>query len=407
MRHQGLTVALALIALLAGAGPTGAQPKPCDIDNLPAATLLLPYFEVTLTDPLDGSALVAVTNTSAVTRIAHVTLWTNWAIPTVSFDIVLTPNDVQTFDLANLFLRDPILQAETSGCTGALRPGTLHWNTALQPGTTPAEQRTRLIQAHRGEVMPLSNGSFLAGAAQANGPDGVRGYVTIDVVNRCNAIFPSTPGYFRKGGRGIASDANALIGDVIWAGYRHSVAYGEPLVHIRAHPTAFKPGDYTFYGRYVRGQATDDRQALGRRWASRYLAGPIGVSQVLSNLLIWRDTKSSWARPLRVGVSPPWLPLPLTSFEDWDEGEDPVGSTLDPAAVSLATQRIDLSDPDVYSPGSPYGWLRMDLGHTKGALFGEDAQAWVVLLAKADNFPNNGTDAGVGFRAFPLTGRCK
>lgn len=407
MRNRRLRIALTFVALLTSAGFAGAQPKPCDIDNLPAATLLIPYFEVTLTDPVDGSALFALINTRQTTRIAHVTLWTNWAIPTVNFDVVLTPNDVQTFDLANLFRLDPILQPESPGCTGTLRPGTLHWNAALRPGPTPADQRTRLIQAHRGDVMVLPTGSFMASAPQENGPEGVRGYVTIDVVNRCNTVFPSTPGYFKKGGTGIASNDNALLGDVFWTDYRATVAYGEPVVHIRA-SNKFNDKEYTFYGRYVKGKGTDGRQALGRQWASRYIVGPVGQSILDSNLLVWRDTKSPFMRPVRVGVRPPWAPLTLESFEDWDEEENPAGSTLDPSAVSLATQRIDLTDLDIYSPSAPYGWLKMDLGHTKGNnLFGHDAQAWVDLLVKANNFPNNGTDAGAGLRVFPLTSRCR
>ena len=56
-------VAVALLALAALATPTSAEI--CTIDDVPAATLLLPYFEVNLGDGRGITTLFSVNNASA------------------------------------------------------------------------------------------------------------------------------------------------------------------------------------------------------------------------------------------------------------------------------------------------------------------------------------------------------
>jgi hypothetical protein len=196
----------------------------------------------------------------------------------------------------------------------------------------------------------------------------------------------------------------------LWNDYALGIADGEPAVHIRAHPTAFKKTDYTFYARYLSSNKNDrdNRQALGRVWGNRFLVGPAGTTPTTSWLLVWRDTKwKSVALPKAADGAPPWWPLPLTSFADWDEDADSAGDSLDPESVSLATQRVDLGSLAVYNPTAPFGWLKMDLGHSKTLLFKSDAQAWVTWLASASNFPISGANAGMACRSYLLQSRCK
>lgn len=406
MKLQRAVTALAMASALFVPSLAGAQPKPkpCDIDATPAATLLIPYFEVVpLADPVPGSTLVALVNAQSATRIAHVTLWTDWAIPTANFDVVLTANDVYTFDVVNLF-RQPIeLQPEIPGCRGNLRPGTLHMNAALRPGPSLDEKLSRLREAHSGAVMALPTGNFVASSTHPDDP--MVGYITVDVVTKCNALFPSTASYFDPKTR-VASDENALLGDVIWTDYTRGIAYGEPAVHLRAHPTAFGK-EITFYWRYVDGKGWDHRQPLGRHYAHRYLLGPLGNMPVATNLLIWRDTRSKFARPVAVGTTPPWLPLTRISFSDWDEEENRGPGDLAAEATSLATQRVDITDPLIYTQFAPFGWMKWDLGHQQSARFKQDGQAWITFLAKAANFPITAEQAGMGLRAWSLQSRCK
>src|SRR5215216_1332535 len=57
----------------------------CDISVAPAATLLLPYFEVDIDDPAGETTLFTITNVSNEDQIAHVTLWTDYSFPVIDF----------------------------------------------------------------------------------------------------------------------------------------------------------------------------------------------------------------------------------------------------------------------------------------------------------------------------------
>ncbi|HSK78984.1 MAG TPA: hypothetical protein VLQ45_21200, partial [Thermoanaerobaculia bacterium] len=73
------------------------------IDDVPAATLLLPYFEVDLDSAEGVTTLFSVNNASASAAVAHVTFWTDESIPTLDFDIYLTGYDVQTINIRDIF----------------------------------------------------------------------------------------------------------------------------------------------------------------------------------------------------------------------------------------------------------------------------------------------------------------
>ena len=72
------------------------------IDVVPAATLLLPYFQVNLADNNGVDTLFSVNNASAAPQIAHITFWTDMSRPTLDFDIYLTGYDVFTVRLGNV-----------------------------------------------------------------------------------------------------------------------------------------------------------------------------------------------------------------------------------------------------------------------------------------------------------------
>src|SRR4051794_23457915 len=77
----------------------------CDISLLPAATLLLPYFEVDFGAPQTTArtTLFTVQNVSPLPQIAHVTVWTDYAFPALDFNIFLTGYDVQSINLYDVF----------------------------------------------------------------------------------------------------------------------------------------------------------------------------------------------------------------------------------------------------------------------------------------------------------------
>ncbi|HJO03511.1 MAG TPA: hypothetical protein QGG47_06030 [Acidobacteriota bacterium] len=90
-------VAVALAVALAIAIPAVAEL--CTIDAVPAATLLLPYFEVNLknleTSKQKETTFFVINNAAAAPALSHVVLWTDMSIPTLAFDVYLTGYDVQ------------------------------------------------------------------------------------------------------------------------------------------------------------------------------------------------------------------------------------------------------------------------------------------------------------------------
>src|SRR5688500_6677984 len=91
---------------LSGSPATTNNDDSCDISVAPAATLLLPYFEVA-EDPLGETTLFTITNTSQYPAIAHVVLWTDYSYPVIDFNIYLTGFDVQSINLFDLIWREP------------------------------------------------------------------------------------------------------------------------------------------------------------------------------------------------------------------------------------------------------------------------------------------------------------
>src|SRR5258705_109669 len=103
--------------LLFAAFPPFAAEKPkrattnnnvsCDMGISPAATLLLPYFEVDTEAPFGTgtTTLFTITNTSRYPQIAHVTIWTDWAFPVLDFNVLLTGYDVHPINLYDVIVR--------------------------------------------------------------------------------------------------------------------------------------------------------------------------------------------------------------------------------------------------------------------------------------------------------------
>src|SRR2546423_1299399 len=83
-RNVGATFAPAPdLTFATGQPATTNNDDSCDIGTTPAATLLLPYFEVKTAGAQGPGAttLFPITNTSRYPQIAHVTVWTDWSFP--------------------------------------------------------------------------------------------------------------------------------------------------------------------------------------------------------------------------------------------------------------------------------------------------------------------------------------
>jgi hypothetical protein len=354
-----LLVCLAAAAALLRSVPAGAVIGALDV--VPAATLLLPYFEVDLEDPNRVDTTFTINNAASDAIIAHVTLWTDWAVPTLVFDIPLTGYDAEQLYLRSVFL--------------GLLP-----EAAVPSNLSPAQVQ-HLQAAHTGVASAIFGGLC---AARAYGDHVARGYVTVDTVRAPDPRNPTQPGYFGAGGTGLATNTNLLWGDYALIRRQSHSAIGESLVHIEAADTV--TGSNTFYSHYVAG-GVDNREPLTSTWAGRFVLG--GVFNGGTDLLIWRDPGVA-QNPVVCGSSPPWFPLGQSQVVIFDEEENsqmPAAGFPFPAAANRTPVGSALPSP------FPFGWLFLDLSVPPTV-----RQAYVTVVMSAnDRFQ-------VGLRALQLRG---
>jgi hypothetical protein len=407
------------------------------IDDVPAATLLLPYFEVDLDDESGVTTLFSVNNASASAAVAHVTLWTDQSIPTLDFDIYLTGYDVQTLNVRDIFngnlpvtADDGADPSDTVSNQGALSqdinfPGTS--GPCIAPYNNPVLDNfriTNLRAAHTGQNAPAYGGCLAAN----HGDNIARGYITVDSVTQCNLLFPSSATYFSGG---VADNRNLLWGDYFYVNNGANFAQGETLVHIEscipgngysgyvgngAGFCPFAPGDYTFYGRYAAVAGQDQREPLATTFATRFING--GVFDGGTDLIVWRDSKTiptGVNGPYTCGSTtrPAWFPLNQNDVVAFDEQENPqdlcfTGDVVSPplggeqTCFPLEAQRVFLAGGNVIgsdpTPAAEFGWMYLNLNHTLSASAGTDpfpgyAQNWVTTVMDAEGRFSVGFDA--------------
>jgi hypothetical protein len=271
--------AILALALLAVSG-TGYAVT-CAYDNVPAATLLVPYFRVTLngingpsqiptpTAPPATDTFVSITNVSATGVIAHVTVWNKYSRAVLDFNVPLTGKDVAFWsmrDVMNGKLNvNPLTQVTPTKDVCGVNLGNntyspvVGWGattyirfTHPEGGTPGSDAYTSISQyaadafaAFRGRVWDSldesgditqftssKGGNILDGdnpvctvpsSVSFNGDNLITGtlsgYLTIDVVNFCTNYFPSDAQTYTE-------DAIATTG---WsqAGYTPNVLMGD------------------------------------------------------------------------------------------------------------------------------------------------------------------------------------
>jgi hypothetical protein len=408
MKLARLTLCLVLLLAVWSARPAAAVIG--TIDDVPAATLLLPYFEVDVNDPLGTNTLFSINNASASAVLAHVVIWSDLSVPVLDFNIYLTGYDVQTVNLRDIIvngklprtasdLQDPADVISPQGqfsqditfasCTGQLPPPDL-----------PTNFIDHLKNALTGQPSSVL-GNLCAG--RALGDHLARGYVTVDTVNNCTLRFPGDSGYFLSGGTGDATNQNVLWGDYFYISSAGRDSEGETLVHIEAsgtNPETSVAGQYTYYGRYVAWTAIDNREPLATNFAARYVNG--GGFRGGTSLVVWRDSKvnqGAFTCPATAGVRPVWYPLGYAQVVIFDEQENPSIPTTFPISPQpptaqfnpfpAETQLAQVNGASLPVP-FPYGWLFLDL-NTSVAAAGNNppedpaaAQAFVSIIMSAE-----------------------
>jgi hypothetical protein len=75
----------------------------CAFDAVPAATLLFPFVTYDYDGGTTGqTTLVAITNVSSEAQIVHITLWTDFSVAVLDFNLTLTGYDVQTMNMRDI-----------------------------------------------------------------------------------------------------------------------------------------------------------------------------------------------------------------------------------------------------------------------------------------------------------------
>lgn len=383
MKKAAIFMTLALLAL---GGQAFAEL--CTIDAVPAATLLLPYFEVDFTTEDDTAATTtffSVNNASAAPALAHVTLFTNISIPTIDFDVYLTGYDVQVFNLRSIFRDGDLPVTATEGQDTAQDTISPHginpaWDDASIP-VPPIDPLscnnefpfnnpvlnstllTRIQNGHTGQAVPGLGTNQCLGLDV--GKTNAIGYITIDSVSRCNVFFPNDAGYFIDGGIGAANNRNVLWGDYFIVDPANNSAFGDTLVHIEADATVFglAADTFTFYSRDTLG--ADNREPLANAWATRYITG--GAFDGGTRLAVWRDNRETTSGSVTCGSSEQ---LEEAEVIAWNESEDAVelcerGGNISPQPGDIACfpeciNWVAVGEGDLDPPFNN-GWLYLNL----------------------------------------------
>jgi len=331
----GLTVAQPNATFAFGVGGAAAGPTTtnnddtCDIAVEPAATLLLPYFEVE-TASRATDTFFTIINTSAYPQIAHVVVWTDWSYPVLDFNVFLTGYDVQPLSMYDIIVNGIIAPnpgSTTAGGTSSnSTPGSIsnlnnsnpNFSTgavagcANLPGVIPGTILTNLQNALIRGTYSGCSGSVGSAASTHTTTTTAVGYVTVDVVSNCSPNMPDTAVYYQSD---LLYD-NVLTGDyeILNKATGSNYAGGNPLVHIRAVPEGGPAGavfpvgtnatnlPYTFYSRYINGVTFngvtytganlnyDRRQPLPATFAARYIQG--GATSFNTSYRIWREGRT-------------------------------------------------------------------------------------------------------------------
>jgi hypothetical protein len=410
---RNLICCLLLMTAVPLAAATTNNDDSCDIGTYPAATLLLPYFEVDLGAAGAGKTTVfSITNVSPTPQIVSVTLWTDWAYPVITFPLLLTGYDVQPINLYDVIVRGLI--GSTTGTSTSSPNARDSGGASTNPnlGTTPltnlanpnflASASTNCAAGRLPGLLPpslssdvrslLSTGRSTQTTIRCGGTAGTDtkfggehgnkaiGYATVDVLATCSPAFPTDAAYWS-----LLLYDNVLTGDyqiVDSNPVSGNYAAGNPLVHIRAIPEGGAAGStqqtdlpFTFYNRLT---TTDRRQPLPSTFAARWIAG--SNAAFATNYTVWREALTASTASCDQYVKNQIMYA--SEIVRFDEHEN--------ATVGLAS----IFDP---RPAGPIFPATSSTGSTSGLfppMLGTDNGGWMYL-----NMNNGGSAAGAAYSA--------
>ncbi|HEV7922575.1 MAG TPA: hypothetical protein VGR02_17465 [Thermoanaerobaculia bacterium] len=366
----------------------------CDIGQYPAATLLLPHFEVDINSQATKAlnTIFTVINTSRTPQMARVTLWTDLGYPGTWFNMFLSGYDAQTISLYEILARGRYPLTSVNTASGSA---------SIQNLQNPYFVQDEMCNTSGGMAGPMMlqrlQKIFTTGERdEANCRVGTShknavGYVTIDVINSCAITSPLDPSYWTE---------TLLFDNVLTGEYERinpestlgNYAGGNPLVHIRAVPEGGAAGSdpgtalpYTFYDRYTPAGARkfDRRQPLPSTFSARFIEG--GRTGFQTNYVMWRETLTAGTKSECDYALNAKMPVARAQIVRFDEHENALALAADafaPASSSVPTTSSMLP-PMASADNGGWLWISLDNGASKRELnpysTRRPSQNWMIV----------------------------
>ena len=375
---------MAVVAVLAIASSAGAIT--CTIDQRPAATLLIPYFQATFnadgtilgtgTGALD--TLVTIGNASSAPMLAHVNVFNERTELVLDFNIALTGFDIQSFSVASVLRGNlPVTPINISHV-----PEVKDANQVTINGDVCQRNSSSVVYPSAGgylRVKPTSPATGLdnqlATVAYPAGPfptaflfqvldsldttadtnaclggvdnkitNPIHGYITIDHANYCNLSNPSDPAYYTNDAIGME---NNLWGDYIFISGAGVGTEGFAAVAIEADASL---ADVTAAPTSLTG--TPGRRTFYRRWVQ--VADPAGCLNAFPSPQSGFDCGGGDQRePLGLKYAARWFdaaPTVSSNFNVWRGSSVPDTSTVAGLADLLGTYKSGVAQCNVSEP---------------------------------------------------------
>jgi hypothetical protein len=413
-----LTLLLVVVALVAVA--SNASAITCTIDQRPAATLLVPYFQVSIgstgvvpADTTYRDTIVTIGNASTAPVLAHVSIWNHRSVLALDFMVALSPNDIQSMLMSGILtgslpitpdalILDPSVFPNGDGdacqrnaladeyplADGYLRfrptvtGGPIDNSAATTQYGSPAFQANSSFALRIYDILDADSSDD----CDQDAPDGTNtglltGYITIDMANYCSLSNPDNSTYWTADAAGWEND---LWGDYILKSGSGLPTYGNPTVNLEAEPglpcgtsvgslngcvytaTLTTPVVRTFYARYW-----EDPDA-GNTGAGINTSGDTGLTTV-------NGDENCYLAPIAVGCPGLYPFLVDSTFGDMRE---PIGGNW--AGRYVTTEGIT-SYLRVWRAG---GGLLKDL--TGASCTAEEANPGLVLYDEHENTTSTG-----------------
>ncbi len=238
-----LLTCLAIVAVFAIA--SSASAVTCTIDQRPAATLLVPYFQVSIGDdgqvigtgPGARDTIVTIANASAEPMIAHVNVFDFQSVLVLDFNVALTGFDVQAMRVSDIITGHlPNTPTNFDGVPtgdvcqragGGVYPGGF---LRVDPDF-PATPFDNTLATTEYDQVFFSVADQLREDCGGDLTNLAIGYIVIDHANYCNLSDPTDPNYYYNNALGME---NNLFGEIIFTSGEGLPTYALSTVNIEA-----------------------------------------------------------------------------------------------------------------------------------------------------------------------------